>query len=239
MTDVIFMRGNGSNGFIGILKPGGGPLMFFGKKEMAIIQLFEEHLEYIGRTLENLEKVFLAILHNDETSIEIYAEEVHKMESAADSKRREMENAMYQGAFLPNFRGDFLGLAESFDKVANEAENVVDQIVLQNLIISDDLKGDLLKQVQLSVETYRVCREAAVNLFQELDVAEEKIKETEKLENIEDSHERALVKKIFEKDISLAEKRQLRELVISIGNIANLSEDCSDMMEIIVLKRRV
>ena len=213
--------------------------MFFGKKEMAIIQLFEEHLEYIGRTLENLEKVFLAILQNDETSIEIYAEEVHKMESAADSKRREMENAMYQGAFLPNFRGDFLGLAESFDKVANEAENVVDQIVLQNLIISDDLKGDLLKQVQLSVETYRVCREAAVNLFQELDVAEEKIKETEKLENIEDSHERALVKKIFEKDISLAEKRQLRELVISIGNIANLSEDCSDMMEIIVLKRRV
>ncbi|HOI62964.1 MAG TPA: TIGR00153 family protein [Mesotoga sp.] len=213
--------------------------MFFGKKEMAIIQLFEEHLEYIGRTLENLEKVFLAILQNDETSIEIYAEEVHKMESAADSKRREMENAMYQGAFLPNFRGDFLGLAESFDKVANEAENVVDQIVLQNLIISDDLKGDLLKQVQLSVETYRVCREAAVNLFQELDVAEEKIKETEKLENIEDSHERALVKKIFEKDISLAEKRQLRELVISIGNIANLSEDCSDRMEIIVLKRRV
>jgi predicted phosphate transport protein (TIGR00153 family) len=226
------MRGNGSNGFIGILKPGGGPLMFFGKKEMAIIQLFEEHLEYIGRTLENLEKVFLAILHNDETSIEIYAEEVHKMESAADSKRREMENAMYQGAFLPNFRGDFLGLAEA-------SENVVDQIVLQNLVISDDLKEDLLKQVQLSVETYRVCREAAVNLFQELDVAEEKIKETEKLENIEDSHERALVKKIFEKDISLAEKRQLRELVISIGNIANLSEDCSDMMEIIVLKRRV
>jgi len=213
--------------------------MFFGKKEMAIIQLFEEHLEYIGRTLENLEKVFLAILQNDETSIEIYAEEVHKMESAADSKRREMENAMYQGAFLPNFRGDFLGLAESFDKVANEAENVVDQIVLQNLVISDDLKGDLLKQVQLSVETYRVCREAAVNLFQELDVAEEKIKETEKLENVEDSHERALVKKIFEKDISLAEKRQLRELVISIGNIANLSEDCSDRMEIIVLKRRV
>ena len=101
--------------------------MFFGKKEMAIIQLFEEHLEYIGRTLENLEKVFLAILQNDETSIEIYAEEVHKMESAADSKRREMENAMYQGAFLPNFRGDFLGLAESFDKVANEAENVVDR----------------------------------------------------------------------------------------------------------------
>jgi len=229
----------GSNGFVSILKPGGGPLMFFGKKEMAIIQLFNEHLDFISRTLENLEKVFLASQNDDLSSVEIYSEEVRKMESAADAKRREMENSMYQGAFLPNFRGDFLGLAESFDKVANEAENVVDQIVLQHLVIPSELKTDLLKQVQLAAETYEASKEAAVNLFQELSVAEEKIKETERLENTEDSHERALVKKIFEMNLSLAEKRQLRELVLSIGDIANLSEDCSDRMEIIVLKRRV
>lgn len=213
--------------------------MFFGKKEMAIIQLFHEHLDFISRTLENLEKVFLASQNDDLSSVEIYSEEVRKMESAADAKRREMENAMYQGAFLPNFRGDFLGLAESFDKVANEAENVVDQIELQRLVIPAELKADLLKQLQLAVETYEASKEAAINLFQELSIAEEKIKETERLENIEDSHERALVKKIFEMNLSLAEKRQLRELVLSIGDIANLSEDCSDRMEIIVLKRRV
>lgn len=213
--------------------------MFFGKKEMAIIQLFNEHLDFISRTLENLEKVFLASQNDDLSSVEIYSEEVRKMESAADAKRREMENAMYQGAFLPNFRGDFLGLAESFDKVANEAENVVDQIELQRLVIPAELKADLLKQLQLAVETYEASKEAAINLFQELSIAEEKIKETERLENIEDSHERALVKKIFEMNLSLAEKRQLRELVLSIGDIANLSEDCSDRMEIIVLKRRV
>ncbi|HCO69438.1 MAG TPA: TIGR00153 family protein [Mesotoga infera] len=213
--------------------------MFFGKKEMAIIQLFHEHLDFISRTLENLEKVFLASQNDDSSSVEIYSEEVRKMESAADAKRREVENSMYQGAFLPNFRGDFLGLAESFDKVANEAENVVDQIVLQHLVIPSELKTDLLKQVQLAAETFEAAKEAAVNLFQELSVAEEKIKETERLENTEDSHERALVKKIFEMNLSLAEKRQLRELVLSIGDIANLSEDCSDRMEIIVLKRRV
>jgi len=201
----------GSNGFVSILKPGGGPLMFFGKKEMAIIQLFHEHLDFISRTLENLEKVFLASQNDDSSSVEIYSEEVRKMESAADAKRREVENSMYQGAFLPNFRGDFLGLAESFDKVANEAENVVDQIVLQHLVIPSELKTDLLKQVQLAAETFEAAKEAAVNLFQELSVAEEKIKETERLENTEDSHERALVKKIFEMNLSLAEKRQLRE----------------------------
>jgi hypothetical protein len=240
MTGCDEMKGNGgSSRFASILMPGGGPLMFFGKKEVAIIQLFHEHLDFISRTLENLEKVFISIQNDDLSSVEIYSEEVRKMESAADAKRREMENAMYQGAFLPNFRGDFLGLAESFDKVANEAENVVDQIELQRLVIPAELKADLLKQLQLAVETYETSKEAAINLFQELSIAEEKIKETERLENIEDSHERALVKKIFEMNLSLAEKRQLRELVLSIGDIANLSEDCSDRMEIIVLKRRV
>lgn len=39
---------------------------------------------------------------------------------------------MYSGAFLPNFRGDLLGLIESVDKVANKAEYVADLIVLQN-----------------------------------------------------------------------------------------------------------
>jgi len=51
------MRGNGSNGFISILKPGGGPLMFFGKKEMAIIQLFERASSMrisTGKSLLNL-----------------------------------------------------------------------------------------------------------------------------------------------------------------------------------------
>jgi hypothetical protein len=228
-----------SSGFASILKPGGGPLMFFGKKEVAIIQLFHEHLDFISKTLENLEKVFLAIESEDSMSIEIYAEEVRKMESAADAKRREMENSMYQGAFLPNFRGDFLGLAETFDKVANEAENVVDQIILQHLSVPPELRNDLLKQAQLAIKTYEVSKEAALNLFQELSVAEEMIKETERLENVEDSHERALIKRIFEMDLTLAEKRQLRELVLSIGDIANYSEDCSDRMEIIVLKRRV
>ncbi|MBN2219980.1 MAG: DUF47 family protein [Kosmotogaceae bacterium] len=213
--------------------------MFFGKKEVAIIQLFHEHLDFISKTLENLEKVFLAIESDDSMSMEINGEEVRKMESAADAKRRETENAMYQGAFLPNFRGDFLGLAETFDKVANEAENVVDQIVLQHLSIPSELRNDLLKQTQLAIKTYEASKEAALNLFQELSVAEEMIKETERLENIEDSHERALVKRIFEMDLTLAEKRQLRELVLSIGDIANHSEDCSDRMEIIVLKRRV
>jgi hypothetical protein len=40
-------------------------------------------------------------------------------------------------------------------------------------------------------------------------------------------------------DLELAHKNQLRELVMSIGDIADLSEDCSDRIEIVVLKRKV
>ncbi len=70
--------------------------------------------------------------------MEIYSEGVRKMESAADAKRREDGKRDVSGCFSSDFRGDFLGLAESFDKVANEAENVVDQIELQRLVIQQN-----------------------------------------------------------------------------------------------------
>ena len=120
---------------------------------MAIIQLFHEHLDFISKTLENLEKVFLAIESENSMSIEIYAEEVGKMESAADAKSARWKCHVSRGLPSQFSWRDFLGLAETFDKVANEAENVVDQIILQHLSVPQELRNDLLKQAQLAIKT--------------------------------------------------------------------------------------
>ena len=96
-----------------------------------------------------------------------------------------------------------------------------------------------MKQLALSIDTYRTVRSAAESLFDNIEDVDASIVKTEELENLEDSHERAMIKKLFNMDITLAEKRQLRELILTIGDIADTAEDCSDRIEIIVLKRRV
>jgi hypothetical protein len=146
---------------------------------------------------------------------------------------------MYRGAFLPNFRGDFLGLVENFDRIANRAEGIADHIILTKILIPDELIDDLAEQFRMSLKTYKSLKDAAEMLFEDLEQAAELVLKTEKLEHAEDSFERNLIKKVFSMDIELAHKSQLRELVMSIGDIADLSEDCSDRIEIVVLKRRV
>jgi hypothetical protein len=146
---------------------------------------------------------------------------------------------MYRGAFLPNFRGDFLGLVENFDRIANRAEGIADHIILTKIVIPDELIDDLAEQFRMSLKTYKSLKDAAEMLFEDLEQAAELVLKTEKLEHAEDSFERNLIKKVFSMDIKLAHKSQLRELVMSIGDIADLSEDCSDRIEIVVLKRRV
>lgn len=213
-------------------------MSFFGKKEAEIIKLFKEHLGAIDETLSALGGFFDAIKENNSTSFDIYSEGVHSSESQADHKRRDMESAMYSGAFLPNFRGDLLGLSETFDKVANKAEAVVDEIVLQHLVIPAEFIDNFKELVSLSHETFKSARSAAENLFEDMDNIDEFVKKTEKLEHDEDESERALIKRIFDTGLSLAEKRELRQLALTIGSIANNAEDCSDRIRIIVLKRR-
>ena len=213
-------------------------MSFFGKKEAEIIKLFAEHLGFVDDTLSSLARFLNALKAGDKTSVDIYSEEVHNSESKADCRRRDTESAMYSGAFLPNFRGDLLGLAEAFDKVANKAEAVVDEILLQHLEIPDVLMDDFIVLVDLSHETYRSVRSAAEKLFEDLESVDALVKMTEDLEHQEDDHERALIKKIFDMELTLAEKRELRQLALTIGSIANHSEDCSDRIRIITLKRR-
>ncbi|AKI97562.1 TIGR00153 family protein [Kosmotoga pacifica] len=214
-------------------------MLFLGKKEILIIELFKKHLDAVEETLEALKEFIFALKENDSKKLEELYNEVHIRETNADSIRRKMESEMYQGAFLPNFRGDLLGLVESFDRIANNAESISDQISLQKMDIPETLHAEIVKQLELSHETFKVVKKAAEAMFEDLEKAGEYVIETEKLEHKEDIFERELIKKIYSKELPLAEKMQLRELVMHIGNLADLSEDCSDRIEIVILKRRV
>lgn len=214
-------------------------MFFLGKKELAIIELFKEHLFLVDHTLEALYKLFNAIREGDQNTIDAANDEVHDNETRADHKRRELETEMYRGAFLPNFRGDLLGLVETFDKVADTAEKVADHIILQKMELPELLIEEIIALFRKTWETFRAVRRAAEMMFEDLEQATEYVKETERLEHSADDDERALIRKVFNMDLSLAEKQQLRELILTIGSLADISEDCSDRIEIVILKRRV
>lgn len=213
-------------------------MWIFGKKEEKIIELIKNHLDLVEKTIESL-RDYLKMYFSDSEKATVMYKKVLNLESDADRVRRKVETDMYSGAFLPNFRGDLLGLIESVDKIANKAEFVADLIELQRPIIPDELKDGILKQIDLSLDTFRMVKRSIELLFEDLQKAGEYVILTEKKEHEEDEIERGNIKKLFELDIERCAKLELKEIIRSIGDIADRSEDTSDRVEIVILKRRV
>jgi hypothetical protein len=183
---------------------------------------------------------FLKNIENPDLDRESFVEKIRKNESDADDKRRKMETEMYLGAFLPNFRGDLLGIAESIDVVANKAESTADLIELQNISIPKELIPKLIELAEKSLETYLSVKKAASSIFNDMDVANDLINRTEDLEHETDILEKNLVRTLFRKDeIELAHKIQLEKLIKKLADIADQAENVSDRLQIVIFKRRV
>ncbi|MDK2865147.1 MAG: uncharacterized protein PWP37_1339 [Thermotogota bacterium] len=211
----------------------------FGKRETRVIEKLEEHLKLTGSLLELLKDLVHSAFEKDWRKVKEYMEKAHSIEHTADVVRREMEGVLYSGAFLPNFRADLLNLVESLDKITNIGETITHQFALEKIEIPPQLVDKFLRQVELGIETFKTLKDSILSIFEDLEKAAELVKEVELKEHEEDKLELELIEEIFSLDIDLARKLQLKQVVLNLGDISDLSEDCSDMVEIIVFKRRV
>ncbi len=210
----------------------------FGKKELKLAELFADHIDLMGKTAKKMLEFFNQYLKKEDYSIS--ETEIHKLESAADKVRRNFEDLMYNGAFLPTMRGDFLGMVEMNDRIINKFESVVDEITLQHVSIPDQFDEDFLKLTEKTIEPveYLISAFSFFNKNVETEDIKRDILKVEQAEQECDVLERALIKKIFEaENLELAHKVQLKHLVNSIADISDITEDASDRIEIFLAKQ--
>lgn len=214
--------------------------LFFGKKEEKVIKLFSKHLEKVEEGVNLLTELIELYVTNDmEKSVEL-SKQISNIESEADSLRRKTESEMYQGAFLPNFRGELLELIEAVDKVMNKTQTVSEILIFQKPKIPENFKPDFLEQSRLVKKTYKSLKKSIENVFENIEKSSEYIQKVELQEHEEDILEKDLIRRLFEIDsLELSEKLQLKDLFLQIGDIADRAEDASDKLEIIVLKRNI
>lgn len=214
-------------------------MIFFGKKEKNIRESISSILERISEILKMINQLFEYVFDENWDGAKKLVVSIRQKESEADKTRRAAESELYSGAFLPNFRGDLLGLIESIDRITNRAESLADMLVLQKMEIPGQIRKALLDQFSKSTEAFEALRMACKKFFEDFNLARPYIMEVENKEHEEDSLERSLIETIFSSNLSLAKKLQLNTLVRAIGDIADLSEDVSDRLEILILKRRM
>lgn len=213
--------------------------IFFSKKNR-VYQMVENYLHKMLETADLFKKAIEKYFETGlSTDFKEMIETTHLSESMADDIRREIELEMYEKSLIPESRGDILGLLEATDEVMNKAQSVLYQIETENLEIPVEFKEEFLRLIHNNISAFEVAIDGFRTLFHNLKDVREKVQEVDKRESSSDRMERELIRKIFVADYDTGKKILLKDLVIEIGNISDMSEEVTDRLNIVAAKRMV
>ncbi|ASJ10514.1 TIGR00153 family protein [Thermococcus sp. P6] len=213
-------------------------MAIFGGKEGNVFEMIENHLEVVGETLVAFRELMDAYLDGDLERAKAFEGEVAKLESKADNLRREIETMLYEGAFLPASRGDYVRLSELIDQVADAAESASHTLILARPKVPEELKGEFMRLVESAIETYTLLKDAVRALNSDFGRAIELAKAVEDAEEKADSVEYDVKGKVFESEtVTTYAKLVWNQILTKVGDIADRAEDASDQVLLMAIKR--
>ncbi|WP_456368766.1 TIGR00153 family protein [Thermococcus sp.] len=214
-------------------------MSLFGGKESNVFEAIDKHLEVVEKTLESFRSMVEAYLNGDLERAKELEEEVSNLETEADKLRRTIELMLYEGAFLPVSRGDYVRLSELVDQVADAAESAAHVLILAKPKVPQDLKDEILSLVDSSIGTFKALKEAVNALNDDVDKALELAKKTEDAEEEADRIEYKVKGEVFDSEtITTYAKLIWNQVLTKIGDIADRAEDASDQVMLMAIKRR-
>jgi len=118
----------------------------FWKKQQEIEGLVFEHLDRVDESLRFfIQSLNAYVQEGNIEKADAMALETHKSEGQADDVRRRVEAQLLAGALMPASRRDILQLVEQVDRLANAAENALDHLLLQRIVIPDSMQPSVLE----------------------------------------------------------------------------------------------
>ena len=163
----------------------------------------------------------------------------HHAESSADDLRREIEKTLFERELLPESRGDLLSLLESLDHVPGATQGVLNILFLERPTFPGFLREDFLELLKINTQAYAYIREAVLSLMENPSKTLELTRQVDDLESGSDQLQQQALRRLFDSDLELALKLQIKDLIRTVGAISDRCEHSADLINIIAIKRRI
>lgn len=215
--------------------------MLFSKSDK-MKELVGFHTDAVQACFSKYAESLDAILRGaDRRMIETFTEDLRKQESLADEVRRQIIRQLLEGGLVVDSRKSVMHVIEAVDQVADLSEDIIQEIYIQGLELPNFTHQAIRSMVEVTGKQLDLLIgivKGIVNKYK----AEEMtgtILQIEGMESTVDDLQQGLVKELYEKEVSLAEKIQLREIINMMGSMSDRIEDISDEIEIIMMARMV
>jgi hypothetical protein len=201
--------------------------------------LIDEHLKKVEECVQSMLSAIEYYLQGNIDSAESSTSRTQNAESEADDIRREIVDLLHRGAFLPIFREDVMELVGMVDGIAGHAQDCCNFIMTQRPEVPDTLRKGFLKMARDSTAILVPLQEGVAKLSEDFSITRAKVTEIHDIESAVDGLEFQLSCRIFSTDLALAHKMHLKQLVDMIENISDVAEDAAEVLETLIIKKRV
>lgn len=198
-----------------------------------------QYVKLIGATVREFHKMVVDYMAEDK----VFKEEtrhLHDMESEADAVRRNIERELYEGAMLPAWREDWIGLVETLDRVANKGEEAGDFVYLVRPQVPKMLREGMCEMARLTEDCWLPVSKMVDKLIDEDTDVGDLVRETQQIEGAVDKLQFRLTRQVFKelKTIDRVDQLILMQLIEKLANVSDRIENVADRVAIIAIKRQ-
>lgn len=212
--------------------------MVFVKKETEVEKLVMRHFTLVEQVLGELVKM-LDDYFAEDRSFKADSSKIDQLEHEADGLRRDIECKLYEGAFLPIYREDYIMLVEQLDEVANKTEAAADFIMVTRPRIPQMVQQDLREIAQATLDAFKIIMACVETVMKDPKKAFAVSQEVQRKEAEVDEMVWQMTKKVFKSKIEKAEKLHVKMLIDRTATISNRIEDTADRLVLMAVKRNV
>ncbi|MFO7707200.1 MAG: DUF47 family protein [Desulfobacterales bacterium] len=213
---------------------------FLFKKEKQLESLIYQYLENLGKTQEHFLKAMDTCLDDGICGeFGFLIDQTHKFESKADEIRDEINYLMYSRALIPESREDIMNLIEQVEIIPRIFELILHMIRSQKLKIPDAFMLEVKDLIRISVESCELMIKQVDLMLKNRQGIRALLSTIDHNESHCDHIERSLMLKVFDSDLDMVHKLQLKELIVAMGEISDQADRVSRRVNILTLKRRV
>ncbi|HEX55143.1 MAG: hypothetical protein DRO90_02500 [Candidatus Altiarchaeales archaeon] len=212
---------------------------YIGKgREEETMKLLVEHAELTYDVVVELKNALNAFIARDKELLNEKVEFISSMESKADKLRRDIEENMYSGAFLPLSRSRILDLAERIDNIADVAQDAARLLLFINVDKIDKKIIEFInEQLQYGLKSSYMLVKciSEIRNSENLKNIREFIKEIRRYEHSSDIIERKALSILYSNEYDANTTLLLYNLIKYMGDVSDCAEDASDALSLIVI----
>jgi predicted phosphate transport protein (TIGR00153 family) len=166
-------------------------------------------------------------------------QQLSAFEDRGDTLRSSIGTSLYTEMLLPDTSGDVLGLLSSIDRLLDELKHDFMVVRIERPQIPAEFHDLWLECVGMAVETIEHVIVAARTYFRDPHATRDQLHKVHFYETETESIAIRIMEQVFESDLPIGTKMQLRGQLWLVDRLADMADDAGDALAIYAVKRMV